>query len=83
MCAMSWRCTFRCVSRETLIPRIGAYSSKEQASRGGESHLASCATIYNEIAAVRPDVLQTLAEPNWVFDKYVNEFPNCRSVELT
>ncbi|RDI78681.1 hypothetical protein Vi05172_g11250 [Venturia inaequalis] len=43
---------------------------QEQAADGGESHLASCAKIYNEIAATRPDVIHTLAAPNWVFDKH-------------
>jgi hypothetical protein len=42
---------------------------QEQAAQGGESHLASCATIYNEIASSRPDVLHTLAAPDWIFDK--------------
>jgi hypothetical protein len=43
---------------------------QEIAAKGGESRLASCATIYNEIAATRPDVLHTLAKENWVFDKF-------------
>ena len=44
---------------------------QEQAVEGGESHLASCAKVYNEIATKRPDVIHTLAEPNWIFDKWV------------
>lgn len=39
------------------------------ASSGGESLLASSAAVYNEIAATRPDVIKTLAEPVWVYDK--------------
>lgn len=49
--------------------------TQEQAAEGGESHLASCAKIYNELAATRPDVIHTLAAPNWVFDKYVYRLP--------
>jgi Taurine catabolism dioxygenase TauD, TfdA family len=44
---------------------------QEEAAEGGESHLASCAKIYNEIAATRPDVIHHLADPSWIFDKYV------------
>jgi len=43
---------------------------QEQAVEGGESHLASCSQVYNEIASTRPDVIHTLAQPNWIFDKY-------------
>jgi hypothetical protein len=42
---------------------------QETAPKGGESHLASCAKIYNEIAATRPDVVHTLADGSWIFDK--------------
>jgi len=48
----------------------------EQAASGGESHLASCAKIYNEIASTRPDVIHTLASPTWIFDKYKHSFPH-------
>jgi hypothetical protein len=40
-----------------------------EAAEGGESHLASCAKVYNEIAATRPDVIHVLAESDWIFDK--------------
>jgi hypothetical protein len=42
---------------------------QEQAAEGGQSHLASSAKIYNEIAATRPDVIHTLTDPSWIFDK--------------
>jgi hypothetical protein len=42
---------------------------QEKAVRGGESHLASCAKVYNEIASQRPDVIHTLSTPTWIFDK--------------
>lgn len=45
---------------------------QEQAAEGGESYLASSAKIYNEIAATRPDVIHTLADPSWIFDKYAS-----------
>ncbi len=42
---------------------------QETAAEGGESHVASCAKIYNEIAAARPDVIGVLADGSWIFDK--------------
>lgn len=42
-----------------------------RASMGGQSKIASSAHIYNEIARVRPDLIRTLAETNWPFDRYV------------
>lgn len=35
---------------------------------GGESYVASAAKVYNEIAATRPDLIQTMADSSWVFD---------------
>lgn len=43
---------------------------QEQASEGGESHLASAAQIYNDIAESRPDGIHALADDSWVFDKH-------------
>ena len=39
-------------------------------SSGGASLLASAHTVYNELAATRPDLLHTLAAPDWPFDTY-------------
>ena len=39
------------------------------ATNGGESILASSATVYNHIAATRPDMVRTLAAPIWIYDK--------------
>jgi Taurine catabolism dioxygenase TauD, TfdA family len=36
--------------------------------RGGESLLASAWTVYNELAATRPDLINTLAKDDWAFD---------------
>lgn len=38
------------------------------AEEGGESYLSSSWTVYNELAATRPDLIRTLAEP-WDFDE--------------
>ncbi|KAF2761734.1 Clavaminate synthase-like protein [Pseudovirgaria hyperparasitica] len=42
---------------------------QDSAANGGESTLASSATVYNRIAASRPDMVNTLAAPIWVYDK--------------
>ncbi|CAO2655440.1 Nn.00g105040.m01.CDS01 [Neocucurbitaria sp. VM-36] len=39
------------------------------AANGGESTLASAATVYNAIASTRPDVVKTLSAPIWIYDK--------------
>lgn len=36
---------------------------------GGMSKLAPAATVYNELAACRPDLIDELAAPNWAFAK--------------
>lgn len=43
---------------------------QETAAQGGESHVASAAQIYNDIAAARPDVIHTLSRDDWIFDKH-------------
>ncbi|KAF2669054.1 Clavaminate synthase-like protein [Microthyrium microscopicum] len=54
---------------------------QEEAAEGGESHLASSAKVYNEIAANRPDAIHTLSQPNWIFDKHrVPAFYNTRAL---
>jgi hypothetical protein len=40
-----------------------------RALEGGESDLVSSHTVYNTLQAERPDVLRTLIEPNWYFDR--------------
>ncbi|KAL3957079.1 hypothetical protein ACCO45_007657 [Purpureocillium lilacinum] len=39
------------------------------AEEGGESYLSSSWTVYNELAATRPDLIRTLAEP-WDVDEF-------------
>ncbi|KDQ08465.1 hypothetical protein BOTBODRAFT_179821 [Botryobasidium botryosum FD-172 SS1] len=41
----------------------------ETAAEGGLSLVSSCGRIYNEIAATRPDLIQTLSEP-WPLDSF-------------
>ncbi|KAH0558756.1 hypothetical protein GP486_004599 [Trichoglossum hirsutum] len=48
---------------------IGLYTLGE-AAQGGESKLASSATVYNWIAKLRPDVVRLLARSDWVFDSF-------------
>jgi hypothetical protein len=40
-----------------------------EAMVGGECRLASSATIYNDIAKNRPDIIHLLSSPSWVFDR--------------
>ncbi|KAJ5653699.1 hypothetical protein N7490_000702 [Penicillium lividum] len=40
-----------------------------KALKGGESDLVSSHNVYNTLAAERPDVLKTLTEPIWYFDR--------------
>lgn len=40
-----------------------------RALEGGESDLVSSHHVYNVLAKERPDVLRTLIEPNWYFDR--------------
>ena len=45
------------------------------AATGGESFLASTATIYNELARNRPDIIELLAKDDWAFDSCVCSLP--------
>lgn len=40
-----------------------------RALEGGESDLVSSHHVYNVLVKERPDVLKTLTEPNWYFDR--------------
>lgn len=40
-----------------------------RALEGGESDLVSSHNVYNTLAKERPDVLKTLTEPIWYFDR--------------
>jgi hypothetical protein len=41
-----------------------------ESEEGGQSYLSSGLKVYNELAAARPDLIRTLAEP-WAFDEQV------------
>ncbi|EKD20346.1 taurine catabolism dioxygenase TauD [Drepanopeziza brunnea f. sp. 'multigermtubi' MB_m1] len=47
-----------------------ALYSLGQAETGGNSQLVPMATVYNEIAATRPDIIRLLASHTWVFDSF-------------
>lgn len=49
--------------------------TQELASSGGRSTFASAWTVYNELAATRPDLIHTLASPDWPFDTYGRDPP--------
>lgn len=40
-----------------------------RALSGGESDLVSVHHVYNTLMKERPDVVKTLTEPNWYFDR--------------
>ncbi|KAF8443469.1 hypothetical protein BDZ91DRAFT_174561 [Kalaharituber pfeilii] len=48
---------------------LGLYAL-DQATRGGRSKLASTGKVYNELAALRPDHIDILQRPDWVFDRF-------------
>ena len=47
---------------------LRSHVAKAKAELGGESLLASAWTVYNELAATRPDLVKALAKPDWHFD---------------
>jgi len=62
--------TSRAIPFHTDRCDILAMYALDVSAHGGESLLASAATVYNEIAATRPDVIHVLADPSWVFDEF-------------
>ncbi|KAL5336517.1 hypothetical protein BJX70DRAFT_280719 [Aspergillus crustosus] len=44
--------------------------ARSLSEKGGRSILASAWTVYNEIAATRPDIIHVLAASNWPFDTF-------------
>jgi hypothetical protein len=47
------------------------FQTRSIASRGGNAVISPAYTIYNELAASRPDIIRILAEPNWPIAWYV------------
>jgi len=54
----------------TDVGDIIALYSLNEAECGGESQLASMATIYNQIVKTRPDIIRSLSLPSWIFDRF-------------
>lgn len=54
----------------TDIGDVIALFALGEAAEGGQSYLSSSWKVYNELAATRPDLIWTLAEP-WAADTYV------------
>jgi hypothetical protein len=52
----------------TDIGDVVALFSLSESATGGESFLSSSWRVYNELAATRPDLIRTLAEP-WPFEE--------------
>ncbi|KAJ6782559.1 hypothetical protein PWT90_01387 [Aphanocladium album] len=53
----------------TDVGDVIALFALAEAAEGGESYLASSWQVYNELAATRPDLIRTLAEP-WDNDEF-------------
>lgn len=45
-----------------------ALATRNCSSQGGRGFVASSWTVYNELAATRPDLIHTLSQPNWPHD---------------
>ncbi|KAI9672462.1 MAG: hypothetical protein M1817_003228 [Caeruleum heppii] len=54
---------------------ILAFYCLEHAARGGSNKIASSWTIYNEMAATRPDLISALARDDWAFDTQGHQPP--------
>ncbi|KAM7197561.1 hypothetical protein V8F33_005527 [Rhypophila sp. PSN 637] len=53
----------------TDIGDVIALFALGESAEGGQSYLSSSWKVYNELAATRPDLIRTLAEP-WAFDEF-------------
>lgn len=47
---------------------IVATMTRHCSTDGGMCTIASAWTVYNELAAARPDLIHVLAKPDWPFD---------------
>lgn len=54
----------------TDIGDILALYTLSQAKKGGKSKITSSWTIYNDLAESRPDHIDTLQSPDWIFDTF-------------
>ncbi|KAI9689933.1 MAG: hypothetical protein M1822_009815 [Bathelium mastoideum] len=59
---------------DTVTDVLGLLT-KSCSAQGGKSILASSWTVYNELAATRPDLIHVLAKPDWPFDTFGRDPP--------
>ncbi|KAI9696523.1 MAG: hypothetical protein M1820_008151 [Bogoriella megaspora] len=59
---------------DTICDTLGLLT-KSVSAEGGKSILASSWTVYNELAATRPDLIHVLAKPDWPFDTFGRQPP--------
>lgn len=62
---------------DTVTDIIGLLT-RNCASEGGKSIISSCWTVYNELAATRPDLIHVLAKEDWPFDTFGRDPPYYR-----
>ena len=53
---------------------ILAFYTRSSAASGGKCIISPGYTIYNELASTRPDIIATLARPDWPFALYDHSF---------
>ncbi|KAK0732060.1 hypothetical protein B0H67DRAFT_93173 [Lasiosphaeris hirsuta] len=58
-----------------LVCDVVSTLTKSCGGSGGSAIVASAWTVYNELAATRPDLIHVLAEPNWPFDTFMRDPP--------
>ncbi|KAF9533569.1 hypothetical protein CPB83DRAFT_757892 [Crepidotus variabilis] len=59
----------------TDVGDLIALMALDVAQEGGTSRISSTGRVYNELAATRPDLIQTLSEP-WVLDTFGGDPPH-------
>lgn len=59
---------------DTICDVLGLFT-KSCSAKGGKSILASSWTVYNELAATRPDLIHVLAKADWPFDTFGRDPP--------
>ena len=53
----------------STVTDVLGFTTRNLTADGGRSALMSTYTAYNELAAIRPDLIHVLAEPNWPFTR--------------
>ncbi|KAK3343385.1 hypothetical protein B0T25DRAFT_463630 [Lasiosphaeria hispida] len=65
-----------------LVCDVVSTLTKGCGGSGGSAIVASAWTVYNELAATRPDLIHVLAEPDWPFDTFTRDPPFYRRALL-